>query len=111
MKKKTILILITIFLIIFNKSYSFASTADGIIEYLPSDQGLLENPNWDILVVTVKQIDNDKTTNKNPPKGRFKIDEVIRGRIKETIINLIWRPPNRSSDHKEWKDGDGTEPS
>lgn len=79
---------------------AFSSMTDGVIEHLPPNLDLLSNPHWDILVVTVDQIYNDNTTNENPPKGRFLVEEVLRGKIKNKTINLIWRAPNRPYDHE-----------
>lgn len=78
----------------------FSSTATGIIEHLPSNLDLLNNPHWDILVVTADKIYNDNTTNENPPRGRFLVEEVLRGKIKNKTINLIWRAPDRPYDHE-----------
>lgn len=89
---------------------AFSSTADGIIEHLPPNLDHLSNPHWDILVVTVDKINNDNTTNENPPKGRFSVDEVLRGKIKNKNLNLIWRAPDRPYDHEEWTKESNTKP-
>jgi len=106
---KKILFLIILTLVLFPASTVFSA---GTIEQLPSNASnleyLLENPSFDILVISVLEINNENTTNTNPPTGKLKIEEVLRSKVKSDIINIVLRAPSpEAEDYKSgnWKEG------
>lgn len=51
----------------------------------------LANPHFDILAVTVVEMEPGGFTNANPPKGKVRIDEVLRGDDKPGTVTATWR--------------------
>ncbi len=87
-------LLISIFF--FNLTLVFSSIAGEVLQQLPQDQPLLDNPHMSILVVTV-----DK-----PRIGGFFVDffvdEVLRGDVKDNYMYLKWQIPKP----KDLQEGD-----
>lgn len=51
----------------------------------------LANPHFDILVVTVVEMEAGNFTNARPPRGKVQIDEVLRGPHEGGIVDASWR--------------------
>jgi len=96
---------ITLFLLFFlSTPFLFASTEEGIKKNVVGFNYYLDNPHYGILIVTTTEIEDVNWTNGNPPKGKFTIEEVLRGQFEKPIINLVWRPPKGELYDKKWKE-------
>jgi hypothetical protein len=62
-------------------------------EHVLDDDTLLMDPRDDVLVVTVRKVDDAKSTNANPPKVEIAVDEVLRGKPAPSATAWsVWRP-------------------
>jgi hypothetical protein len=67
-----------------------------------SDYAPLQNPHFDILVVTVVSVENGAFTNENPPQGLVRIDESLRGGEKAgTIYPARWSGHIGAGDYED----------
>lgn len=70
-------------------------------ELVPEQARLLKNPAFDILVVTVLAVEDQGATNAAPPKVRLRIDEVIRGEVRDATLMVRWQAPVAHEDVAE----------
>ena len=87
--------------------FSFPSHAEHAVKSLPfkdvQDRQLLENPHFDIMVVSFLEVDGEKSTNANPPKGKMEVIEILRGSLKSRVIPAVFNSPSIPPEHqKEW---------
>lgn len=69
---------------------SFSARADGGFEQLPADEMLLDDPAWNIAVVTVQEV----ATNAATGEARLKVEKMLRGKIKaKQIERAVWTTP------------------
>ena len=69
---------------------AFSARADGGFEQLPADEMLLDNPSWNIAVVTVQ----DVATNAATGEARLKVEKMLRGKIEaKQIEHACWTTP------------------
>ena len=69
---------------------AFSARADGGFEQLPADEMLLDNPSWNIAVVTVQEV----ATNAATGEARLKVEKMLRGKIKaKQIERACWTTP------------------
>ncbi len=87
------------FILIFH-SFTYS---DGVEETIPSNVSLLRNPNFDVLVVTVLEANSENRTNANPPRGKFRVDKVLRGHTAPGLIPFSLMPPITADDYDENK--------
>lgn len=59
----------------------------------------LANPYFDILVVSVVEMESGDFTNGNPPRGKVRIDEVLRGDDERGIVIAVWRGKETLGDY------------
>ncbi len=68
--------------------------ASGVVEEVSDYAQFTRNPHFHILVVSVLEINKRVTTNANPPNGKLKVDDIIRGRIvKPGSYRFLISPP------------------
>lgn len=87
--------------------FSFSSYAERAVKSLPfnelQDRQLLENPHFDIMVVSFLEVDGEESTNANPPKGKMEVIEILRGSLKSHVIPAVFNsPPIPPKHQKEW---------
>ena len=59
----------------------------------PQSEYLLRNPHFDVLVVTILEVDDAGATNGNPPRIKVGVDEILRGGDRAPAIDAFWRAP------------------
>jgi hypothetical protein len=74
-----------------------ALVEEGVLPTVSRDHFLLDDPHWDVLVVTAERVTVDTTVGGTRPRGLFSVNEVLRGAPKPSPIELVWQEPRRSS--------------
>lgn len=82
-------------------SSCLAAAAQGVVggERIDPRVAPLSNPKFDILVVTVVGMEPGPFTNGNPPRGKIRIDEVLRGEEKPRTVQAVWRGSETLNDY------------
>ncbi len=78
----------------------------AIIERLPPTEPLLQNPYFDVLVVSIDEIGPAHATHRDPPRGRITVEEVLRGRVARGPHPAAWEAPIRGDDYVRDPGGD-----
>lgn len=79
--------------------------ATAIIERLPPTEPLLKNPYFDVLIVSISEIELGRATHRDPPRGRVTVEEVLRGRVAPGAHAALWEAPMRGDDYVREPDG------
>ncbi len=70
-----------------------AARADVNAVLDPQQAHLLRNPRFDVLVVTILDVDDEGKTNGDPPHIKLGIDEILRGAERAPTMDAVWRAP------------------
>jgi hypothetical protein len=84
---RTLIFLFAFFLGSTNISFAGASP-----EHVFSDEELLRNKVYNIIVAEVIEVDDKEAKNSNPPKVVLSVSQVLRGNWGHQTINAVWLP-------------------
>ena len=76
-----------------------------VIERLPPTEPLLQNPYFDILIVSIGEAGPAHATHRDPPRGRIVVEQVLRGRVTPGAHEARWEAPMRGDDYVREPDG------
>lgn len=72
--------------------WTMAVSAGIDLETIASDEMLIGDTQYDVIIATIQRSGDESATNGNPPKVELLVTEVLRGNVQLRVLQARWLP-------------------